>query len=126
MTEVMNKLIVSDFDNDFWYELFDLQVINTRDCIGELDGIKICIYNEVYGQHNLPHLHAKYCDYEVSVRISDGEMIIGNFPPKKAKMLKKWILSEEGQRKIKEKWNELNQNGIIVSPGLLKGFMPKK
>ena len=100
--------------------------INTRDCIEELDGIKICIYNEVYGQHNLPHIYAKYCDYEVSVRIPDGEMIIGNFHIKKAKMLKKWVLSDKGQRKIKEKWNELNQNGIIVSSGLSKGFMPKK
>ncbi len=105
------QIIVSDFDNDFWHELFDLHVINTRDCIKELDGMKICIYNEVYGQHNLPHLHAKYCDYEVSVK-TNGEILIGNFPPKKAKMLKKWVLSEEGQRKITENRNEYHKDGV--------------
>ena len=68
------QIIVSDFDNDFWYELFDLQVMNIRQHIGELGG-----------EHNSPHLHAKYDGYEVSVRISNSEIFAGNFLQKKQK-----------------------------------------
>lgn len=37
------QIIVSDFDDDFWCELFDLQVINIRECVGEFDGVKLFI-----------------------------------------------------------------------------------
>ncbi len=33
--------------------------------------------------------------------------------------MKKWVLSEEGQRKIKEKWNEYHKDGVasfILAP----------
>ena len=85
--------------------------INTRDCIEELDGIKICIYNKVYGQHNLPHIYAKYCDYEVSVRISDVDDY-WEFSSKKSKNVEKMDIkrrrAKENKRKMERaqsKWN---------------------
>lgn len=86
-------------------------------------GIYITIRTDEKAGH-IPHLHAKYNEYEVSVK-TNGKILIGKFPHKKAKLLKKCILSEEGQRKIKENRNELNQNGIIVFPGPSKGLMQK-
>lgn len=38
------QIIVSDFDNDFWYELFDFQVMQIRAKIAEVDGIKIKLF----------------------------------------------------------------------------------
>lgn len=38
--KINEQTIVSDFDNDFWYELFDLQVIEIRAKIAEINEIK--------------------------------------------------------------------------------------
>ncbi len=122
------QIIVSDFDNDFWYELFDLQVMQIRAKIAEFDGIKIIIRTDEKKGH-IPHLHAEYGEYEVSVK-TNGELLRGKkFPHKKAKVLKKWVLSEEGQRKIIEKWNEYHKDGIAsftLALGVYEKLMPKK
>ena len=39
--KINEQTIVSDFDNDFWCELFDIQVIEIRAKIAEIKGIKI-------------------------------------------------------------------------------------
>ena len=39
----------------------------------------------------LPHLHARYLDDEVSVSISGGEILKGNFPEEKMEILQDWI-----------------------------------
>ena len=113
------QIIVSDFDNDFWYEFFNLHVINIRAKIAKIYGIDIIIRTDEKAGH-IPHLHAKYGEYGVSVK-TNGEILIGKFSHKKAKMLKKCILSEEGQRKIKENRNEYHKDGVasfILAPDL--------
>jgi hypothetical protein len=46
-------------------------------------------------QHNLPHLHVEYQGIEAVVTISDGELIEGDLPPKKLRMLQAWIAIHE-------------------------------
>jgi hypothetical protein len=39
--------------------------------------------------HRRPHFHAKYGRYAISMMIDDGS-ILGEFPPRKLKLLRKW------------------------------------
>jgi hypothetical protein len=52
-------------------------------------GILIRINWKDTGQHNLPHYHAFYGDFEAVFGL-DGEIIAGNFPRKQAAFVKAW------------------------------------
>jgi len=32
--------------------------------------------------HNLPHIHAKYAEFEASIGVADGEILSGDLPRK--------------------------------------------
>jgi hypothetical protein len=49
-------------------------------------GIVICMY---YDEHNPPHFHAKYNDYEITVEIKTG-VVTGKFPRRALKAVLDW------------------------------------
>ena len=53
-------------------------------------GIIVRMYNEQGGQHNRTHIHAEYQNYNIVVDL-DGNVIEGNFPKNKLKLLDAWI-----------------------------------
>ena len=42
-------------------------------------------------QHRLPHIHVKYQSDEVVVSVPDGQVLEGNIPASKMKLLQAWI-----------------------------------
>ena len=50
-------------------------------------GIVIAMY---YRDHNPPHFHATYGEYEVKVRIDTGEIISGSLPHRAQKLVDEW------------------------------------
>jgi len=42
-------------------------------------------------QHKLPHIHIEYQDYMAVVEIPSSNLIAGNFPPDKLKLVAAWI-----------------------------------
>ena len=46
------------------------------------------------GQHNTPHFHAFYGEYEAVFGL-DGEMIAGSFPNRQSAYVKAWTLLHE-------------------------------
>lgn len=46
------------------------------------------------GQHNSPHFHAYYNDYEAVFSL-DGEIMRGKFPSKQSAFVKAWALMHE-------------------------------
>ena len=54
-------------------------------------GIIVYIYFMDDKQHRLPHLHAKYQDHEVIVSIPNGEVLDGDLPRSKMRLLLAWI-----------------------------------
>ena len=54
-------------------------------------GIVVYLYYMDNNQHHLPHIHAKYQNDEVIVSISDGNILEGNLPPNKLKLLLAWM-----------------------------------
>ena len=54
-------------------------------------GIIIRMYLLDNKHHNLPHIHAKYAEYEASVNIIDGEVLAGEIPRKQLRLVQAWI-----------------------------------
>lgn len=45
-------------------------------------------------QHNKPHIHVYYGDYEATIGI-DGELIAGSLPQKQYRMIQGWLAFHE-------------------------------
>lgn len=67
-------------------------------------GIIIAMFGE---DHNPPHFHVRYGDYEAIVTIKDG-IVKGELPRKVLKAVFTWM--DEHQSELMENWHRL-QNG---------------
>ncbi len=54
-------------------------------------GIIIRMYLLDNKHHNLPHIHAKYTEFEASISIEDGEILAGKLPRKQLRLVQAWI-----------------------------------
>jgi len=54
-------------------------------------GIVICLYFYDDERHKLPHIHAKYQGQEASFSINDGEILSGEIPVAKVRLVQAWI-----------------------------------
>ena len=54
-------------------------------------GIIISIYFLDNRKHKLPHIHVKYQEYEAVISIPDGNIIEGEIPKNKLKLIDAWI-----------------------------------
>ena len=54
-------------------------------------GIIIYLYFKDNRQHKKPHIHAKYQEDEVIVAIPSGEILEGDIPNPKMKLLQAWV-----------------------------------
>lgn len=54
-------------------------------------GIIIRMYMLDTQNHNLPHLHARYAEYEASIGIGDGEVLAGQLPRKQLRLVQAWV-----------------------------------
>ena len=55
------------------------------------------------GQHNKPHIHVYYGEYEASVGI-DGELLAGSLPVKQLKLVNAWLIIHEEE--VYAAWNK--------------------
>ena len=54
-------------------------------------GVIIRMYLLDTQNHNLPHLHARYAEFEASISIEDGEVLAGKIPRKQLRLVQAWI-----------------------------------
>jgi hypothetical protein len=54
-------------------------------------GIIIRLYLLDNKHHNLPHIHAKYAEFEASIEIGNGEILSGELPRKQLRLVQAWI-----------------------------------
>ncbi len=47
--------------------------------------------------HKSPHIHVEYQDSTAVLKIPDGELLSGDFPPKKLRMVQAWIVIHEDE-----------------------------
>ena len=54
-------------------------------------GIIISLYFFDNKRHKSPHIHVRYQENEVIIRIPDGDILEGSIPAKKMKLVQAWI-----------------------------------
>jgi len=54
-------------------------------------GIIIRMYLLDNKQHNVPHIHAKYAEFEASITIEEGDILAGELPRKQLRLVQAWI-----------------------------------
>lgn len=54
-------------------------------------GIIVSIYFLDNKQHNIPHIHIKYQEYEIVLSIPEGDILDGSIPLNKLKLVEAWI-----------------------------------
>jgi len=62
-------------------------------------------------QHSTPHIHADYQGFGVVLSIPDGDILAGDFPSKKLKLVRAWI--EIHHEALLANW-ELAVNGKTI------------
>ena len=65
-------------------------------------GIIIRMFYYDNKQHNLPHIHIEYGEYNAVVTINEGNLIEGDFPKEKLKLVQAWI--EIHKDELKANW----------------------
>lgn len=63
------------------------------------------IYND-NGQHNKPHFHVYYAEYEASVGV-DGDLLAGSLPVKQLRLVQAWATIHEDE--LYAAWNKAVQ-----------------
>ena len=71
-------------------------------------GIIVYMYCFDNKKHKQPHIHAKYAEFNISISIPDGDILEGELPNKKLKILQAWIAIHEDE--LMADW-ELAVNG---------------
>ncbi len=66
----------------------------------QFNGIKIVLY---FNDHNPPHFHAMYAEYEALIEINSLSVFRGELPKKKEQEVLKW--AEKNQKLLVEIWN---------------------
>jgi len=58
-------------------------------------GLIISMFYGDNKQHKFPHIHVEYQDEEAIFTIPEGELLVGNLPSKKIKLVQAWIVMHE-------------------------------
>ncbi len=74
-------------------------------------GIIVYLYYFDDRQHKLPHIHAEYQNYKIVVEIENSEILAGEFPTNKLRLLQAWI--EIHREELLADW-KLATNGLEI------------
>jgi hypothetical protein len=69
-----------------------------------------------YRDHNPPHFHAFYGDFEAIIDIERNELIGGTLPPRVLNLVKEWVFLH--QVELMENWERASrkENLLTVAP----------
>lgn len=94
--------IPKEFD-DFFFNTFQLMEIRGR--VGKENGITFEIRSKE-SNHNIPHLHASYGKYNISIAIDNQSILAGNLPPKQQKFAQNWVRANK--EKLLGEWKRIH------------------
>jgi len=67
------------------------------------------IYIKMYAdEHGVPHFHAEYQEYKISVEIKSG-IVRGRFPPRALRFVLEWL--ELHRQELLTNWHKLQEGG---------------
>ena len=78
-------------------------------------GLIVRMYWEKDGRHSLPHIHVKHAEFEVVLTL-EGEVLEGDLPPPKMKLIQAWIELHREELKINWELASNNQDTFRIEP----------
>lgn len=78
--------------------------------ISQFYGIKIYIF---FDDHNQPHFHAYYAEYEVEIAIKTGKVMGGKLPPRAKKLVVAWM--KKYKKELLENWELAKEHKKLKS-----------
>jgi hypothetical protein len=82
--------------------------------ISEFLGIVIYMY---FNEHNPPHFHAIYGQFEAEVLVETGEVLKGKLPPRALSLVKEWAGKYKEQ--LNQDWEHARKHEELkLIPGL--------
>jgi len=70
-----------------------------------------------FNDHNLPHFHAKYGDYQMTINIESG-VINAIFPKRALNLVLEWC--EKQKDELMMNWNSITTSGEFIKINLLE------
>jgi hypothetical protein len=69
-----------------------------------------------HADHNPPHIHVQYGEYEAVLGVVSGKILAGDLPPKVRRLVKEWILLRK--RELLKAWKQAqgHKNPSRVKP----------
>ena len=80
-----------------------------RGSVGNCNGVKFVIHSNE-SNHSIPHVHAEYGEYGISIAIMDGTILAGNLPQRNQRTAVDWVIKHRDE--LLGKWNTLSIHGI--------------
>ncbi len=77
--------------------------------ISEFFGIKVFMFHQ---DHPPPHFHARYAEFEATIRIDDGSVLRGRLPPRALGLVIEWAALHRDE--LSENWRRAEANEILV------------
>lgn len=74
-------------------------------CISEFYGILIYMY---WREHEPPHFHAVYAEYEAEIEIRTGRVIDGDLPRRALRLVREWARAHVGE--LDENWDRARRH----------------
>ncbi len=71
-----------------------------------------------FDDHNPPHFHAKYAEYQAEIGINDLAVIKGELPPKAMGLVMEWAVKHK--RELLKNWNAIKNDKKLSSIKPLK------
>ena len=87
---------------EFLRDSFELMEVRGR--VGCKDGISFSVRSNE-GNHVIPHVHARFGEYEISIAIETGAILAGNLPKKNQKIAVSWVANNRD--KLLSDWRSL-------------------
>jgi len=70
-------------------------------------GIIVRVYHD---DHNPPHVHVQYGEFEAIMGIATGRILEGHLPPRVVRILKEWLLLRRAE--VMRAWDRAQQHRI--------------
>lgn len=86
-------------------------IVEIRQRVGETNGISFQVRSREHN-HSIPHVHASYGEYEVSIAIEDGKILSGNLPAKREKLASEWV--KENKEKLLADWKNYTLSATAI------------
>lgn len=84
-------------------------ILEIRGRVGAVNGVKFIVHT-IEQNHVVPHVHAEYGEYQISIAINNQEILAGNLPNKQQKIAQKWV--REHREELLSQWSTIAISAI--------------